>query len=416
MHRLIVASLVTVLLALAFPGPTRAQSDSRSFPETGQSIDITHGFLQFWEAHAGALLLGAPVTGVLFEANTPVQYFENARLEARPAGVVVGDIGREYTRWQTFAVPPPQPAQPDVQQFPDGHTIAGSFRVFWLEHDGATMFGAPLSEALWEMVDGANIRVQYFERGRLEQRAPGKSDVTVGKLGRAIATARGWVLKEQQLAVAVPQAVNADTFAAAFSVMLPTPTPSPSPTLEPTVVVPTATIAPTDPPTVVPPTPTVARPAPVKPTPTLVPPKPALKATPVLTARPKPTVATVAGKMIDVNLSKQWLYVYENGVEVYRAPVTTGRKGFSTPTGTYNIYHKLPLRTMRGEANGEKWVVPDVPNVMYVVGGVALHGTYWHNLFGSGQRLSHGCINLSLRDAAWLYKWAPIGTKVVIHN
>ena len=47
-------------------------------------------------------------------------------------------------------------------------------------------------------------------------------------------------------------------------------------------------------------------------------------------------------------------------------------------------------------------------------GGVALHGTYWHNRFGTGARLSHGCINLPLRAAAWLYDWAPMGTTVKV--
>jgi lipoprotein-anchoring transpeptidase ErfK/SrfK len=50
--------------------------------------------------------------------------------------------------------------------------------------------------------------------------------------------------------------------------------------------------------------------------------------------------------------------------------------------------------------------------VMYINGGVALHGTYWHNLFGSGARPSHGCVNLPLRAAKWLYGWAPVGTPV----
>jgi lipoprotein-anchoring transpeptidase ErfK/SrfK len=49
---------------------------------------------------------------------------------------------------------------------------------------------------------------------------------------------------------------------------------------------------------------------------------------------------------------------------------------------------------------------------MYINGGVALHGTYWHNNFGTGTRMSHGCINLPLSSAAWLYDWAPLGTPV----
>ena len=39
------------------------------------------------------------------------------------------------------------------------------------------------------------------------------------------------------------------------------------------------------------------------------------------------------------------------------------------------------------------------PIALSSVGGVALHGTYWHDQFGSGFRLSHGCINLGMDDA-----------------
>ncbi|HLL49593.1 MAG TPA: L,D-transpeptidase [Thermomicrobiales bacterium] len=44
--------------------------------------------------------------------------------------------------------------------------------------------------------------------------------------------------------------------------------------------------------------------------------------------------------------------------------------------------------------------------------GHALHGTYWHTNFGAP--MSHGCVNLPLDVAAWLYRWAPIGTPVLV--
>jgi lipoprotein-anchoring transpeptidase ErfK/SrfK len=49
----------------------------------------------------------------------------------------------------------------------------------------------------------------------------------------------------------------------------------------------------------------------------------------------------------------------------------------------------------------------------FLVAGYGLHGTYWHNNFGSP--MSHGCVNLSVSDAAWFYDWAAVGTKVVTH-
>ena len=45
--------------------------------------------------------------------------------------------------------------------------------------------------------------------------------------------------------------------------------------------------------------------------------------------------------------------------------------------------------------------------------GVALHGTYWHDLFGVA-RMSHGCVNLSLWAAEWVYGWAPLNTPVTV--
>lgn len=124
---------------------------------------------------------------------------------------------------------------------------------------------------------------------------------------------------------------------------------------------------------------------------------------------------TLWSRHIEVNLSTQWLTAYENGIAVYYAPVATGRDGFNTPAGDFAIYDKLPMQTMQGSIGGESWYVPDIPWVMYVVGGVALHGTYWHNAFGSGVRMSHGCINLGMDDAEWLYGWADIGTTVSVH-
>lgn len=120
-------------------------------------------------------------------------------------------------------------------------------------------------------------------------------------------------------------------------------------------------------------------------------------------------------RKIEINLTTQHLTAYEGDLAVYHAPVVTGRSGFDTPAGDFAIYEKLPVQTMQGSARGESWYVPNIPWVMYVHGGVAMHGTYWHNLFGSGVRASHGCINLRIEDAEWLYHWSDIGTSVQIH-
>ena len=129
------------------------------------------------------------------------------------------------------------------------------------------------------------------------------------------------------------------------------------------------------------------------------------------------TLGNGGAKRIVVDVSDQWLYVYEGGEEVLTVPVSTGRDDFDTPVGVHRVQWKVALRTMKGTSNGETWEVPDVPHAMYINDrGVALHGTYWHTMFGSGVRISHGCINLPLEAAALLYDWMAVGTVVEVRE
>jgi hypothetical protein len=134
-----------------------------------------------------------------------------------------------------------------------------------------------------------------------------------------------------------------------------------------------------------------------------------------LPAAPPPSV--VAGpKRIEVSLARQWLFAYEGNRLVLDVPVSTGKDGFQTPPGRFAIYSKVPIKTLRGRANGESWNVPDVPSILFYRGGFAIHGVYWHDRFGTGERYSHGCVGLAPDDAAVLYAWAERGTPVIIHQ
>ncbi len=128
-----------------------------------------------------------------------------------------------------------------------------------------------------------------------------------------------------------------------------------------------------------------------------------------------PTPPAGVGKRIEVNLSTQSMYAWEGNVLVLSSGISSGRPGWDTPAGNFRVYAKYPVQTMQGTVSAESWYVPNVPSVMYIFGGIALHGTYWHNSFGTGDRLSHGCINLPLGAAAQLYNWAPMGTPVWVH-
>ena len=117
-----------------------------------------------------------------------------------------------------------------------------------------------------------------------------------------------------------------------------------------------------------------------------------------------------------VSLGAQRLWAYEGEESVLTTFVSTGTAEtweVETPIGQWRILVKLPMETMTGTVNGEPYQVEDVPYVMYFTDeGHALHGTYWHNSFGTP--MSHGCVNLPMDVAEWMYRWAPEGTAVTI--
>ena len=119
--------------------------------------------------------------------------------------------------------------------------------------------------------------------------------------------------------------------------------------------------------------------------------------------------AGISDRWIDVNLSQQMVYAFEGNTIVNSFIVSTGTSLHPTVTGQFNIYVKY----QSGSMTGPGYSLPNVPYIMYFHKGYGLHGTYWHNNFGTP--MSHGCINLRTEDAAWLYNWASIGTLVNIH-
>jgi lipoprotein-anchoring transpeptidase ErfK/SrfK len=62
--------------------------------------------------------------------------------------------------------------------------------------------------------------------------------------------------------------------------------------------------------------------------------------------------------------------------------------------------------------SGEGYYLPDVPYTMYFYKDYGIHGTYWHDNFGTP--MSPGCINMSKDDAEIVYNWAEVGTIVQV--
>jgi hypothetical protein len=142
-------------------------------------------------------------------------------------------------------------------------------------------------------------------------------------------------------------------------------------------------------------------------------------------------------KRIEVSLIKQELKAYEYDQVILHTLVSTGIPGIggsgpiptNTPKGNFNVQVKMPSKHMGdGQITDDirAYELPGVPWVSFFTEtGVAFHGTYWHDNFG--RRMSHGCVNMTMKEAKWLYRWAlpesnfyewekkGYGTRVIVH-
>lgn len=117
-------------------------------------------------------------------------------------------------------------------------------------------------------------------------------------------------------------------------------------------------------------------------------------------------------KHILIVLSEQRLYTYEGDQLIGSYLISSGVASYPTVTGVFKVWIKLPSTTMSGGSGDNAYYLPGVKYTMYFYGDYGIHGTYWHNNFGTP--MSHGCVNMSEADAEEVYNWADIGTIVQI--
>ena len=134
----------------------------------------------------------------------------------------------------------------------------------------------------------------------------------------------------------------------------------------------------------------------------------------VVTPNTAPPEGVTGNRWIEVNLEEQSLAVYENNRLVFATMIATGMKPFWTRPGVFQIFQKKEAETMRNNDPSDFYYLEDVPYTMYFDGARALHGAYWRTYFGFPQ--SHGCVNLSVGDAHWLFDWAREGDWVYVHD
>jgi lipoprotein-anchoring transpeptidase ErfK/SrfK len=125
------------------------------------------------------------------------------------------------------------------------------------------------------------------------------------------------------------------------------------------------------------------------------------------------------GKWIDINLVQQILTAYDGTTPVRTVEVTTGMAGWETPPGSYIILSRVANETMTSGAIGAEnhYRLDDVLFTQYFTDfGHALHFAWWRTKETIGRPGSHGCVNLLLEDARFLWDWAELGTPLFIHR
>ena len=126
------------------------------------------------------------------------------------------------------------------------------------------------------------------------------------------------------------------------------------------------------------------------------------------TARPKSkSVGTQRGSnpaskkvgsaiVINIDKTKQKMTIFLGGVKKYEWPVSTGKGGYSTPSGTYTA------TSMNEIWYSKQWDNAPMPHsIFFIKDGHAIHGSY--EVKNLGKPVSHGCVRIAPENAATLY-------------
>ena len=360
------------------------------FKDSGHTLRGT--FLDYWRANGGRSTFGLPISEpfaldgyytqafekVALQYKSEYQYTEYPVLQAAPIGSAFaranGDlptVGSGQRRLgggdpRSAVWTPLDPNGNSVAQAIDrgalyfentGHTVSGSFLNWFNANDGRWYLGQPISQ----MFKRNGQTWQYFEGGALRETSNGVALAPLGKLAMSRLGIDTTPVEKNGL-----QEYREDLF-----VLDPNPNP----------------IGPED---------------------------------------------ALGRKWLEINISQQRLWAYQGETPVMTTLISSGLSPNDTSEGTFYLRSKFRSQTMKGftSSTGEvvgfgdaedapegtdAYEVEDVPHVMYfTLNGEALHGAYWHNNFGN--KMSHGCVNLPLDIATWMYGWAPLGTMVWSHR
>ncbi len=124
---------------------------------------------------------------------------------------------------------------------------------------------------------------------------------------------------------------------------------------------------------------------------------------------------------IEVDLSNQYMYYYQNGSIIFESEFVSGNMSYSdrqTHSGIFTLYYKKSPDVLRGEKKPDGTYEYEEP-VQYWMpfdGGIGFHDAPWRDAFGGDIYLtggSHGCINLPPDNAGVLYSIIDYGVPIV---
>ena len=125
------------------------------------------------------------------------------------------------------------------------------------------------------------------------------------------------------------------------------------------------------------------------------------------------TTVTLA-RRIEVNLSSQRAFLFENDQVVKELIISSGVSGSATPKGRFTVNGFSKVQSM-GCFDGAPYCVRNVPWVTWFAPDVGFHGaSSLRSRLGFPQ--SHGCVNLWDSDAKFVYDWTARGTEVWVHS
>lgn len=123
----------------------------------------------------------------------------------------------------------------------------------------------------------------------------------------------------------------------------------------------------------------------------------------------------IPSKYVEVDISDQTLWVYDNGEIIFTTLVDTGKPSTPTPIG-YNLINAKQRKVTLSGPTWNSYVEYWVPFIGHKIG---LHDAKWQEQFGGDWYLthgSHGCVNVSPSEMPKLYDSVEVGTPVLIHK